>query len=140
LAKLATLDAKDYDPREERAFKNWINSFGIEGVSVRNLFEDLKYGLITLKLLDRVEPGSVPWKRAEKNPKNKYRCLANCSLSVEVGKKIGLVLVNIGPNDLYNKNRKLTLAYLWQLIRYHTLKQLGNLTEKKLVEWANNQV
>lgn len=31
----------DGDPREERAFKMWINSLGIEGVHIVSLYNDL---------------------------------------------------------------------------------------------------
>jgi len=44
----------DGNPREERAFCNYINSLGIEGVKVRNLYADLVDGLILLKVLDRI--------------------------------------------------------------------------------------
>jgi len=40
--------------REERAFCNYINSLGIEGVKVRNLYADLVDGLVILKVLDRI--------------------------------------------------------------------------------------
>jgi hypothetical protein len=41
-------------PREERAFCNYINSLGIKGVKVRNLYADLVDGLVLLKVLDRI--------------------------------------------------------------------------------------
>lgn len=41
-------------PREERAFCNYINSMGIKGVKVRNLYADLVDGLVLLKVLDRI--------------------------------------------------------------------------------------
>ena len=44
----------DGNPREERAFCNYINSLGIKGVKVRNLYADLVDGLVLLKVLDRI--------------------------------------------------------------------------------------
>lgn len=40
--------------REERSFRMWVNSLGVDGVYVNNLYEDIKDGLIVLKVLDRV--------------------------------------------------------------------------------------
>jgi len=44
----------DGNPREERAFCNYINSLGIKGVKVRNLYADLVDGLVLLHVLDRI--------------------------------------------------------------------------------------
>lgn len=51
------------DSREERVFRMWINSLNIEGVYVNNLFADSQDGVNLLKVLDKVVPGSVTWKR-----------------------------------------------------------------------------
>lgn len=39
----------------------WLNSLGIEDVYVDNLYDSLKDGLVLLKVLDKMEPGSVNW-------------------------------------------------------------------------------
>lgn len=56
----------DYDDiegsREERAFRLWINSLGIEDLDlVNNLYDDSADGLLILKVCDRIKPGSVDW-------------------------------------------------------------------------------
>ena len=38
---------------------------------VRDLFNDLKDGIILLKVLDRIEPGCVNWKMVEKKSKKR---------------------------------------------------------------------
>lgn len=64
----ALLDDDIEGSKEERSFRMWMNSLGIENVSVNNLYEEARDGLIFLKVIDRIEPGSVNWKRVEKNP------------------------------------------------------------------------
>lgn len=54
-AKLLSEDAED--SRLERGFRMWLNSLG--WIMVNNIYEDVRDGLILLKLIDRVEPGIV---------------------------------------------------------------------------------
>ena len=51
------------DSREERVFRMWINSLAIPELYINDLFADLTDGVAILKLEDRVEPGSVNFKR-----------------------------------------------------------------------------
>ena len=109
--------------REEKAFRMWINNFAIEDGYVNNLYTDIADGLILLKVLDRVEPGCVDWKKVEMKATNKFKKLNNCNYAVDIGKSdsFGFSLVGIGGVDLLDGNKKLTLAYMWQLVRKHTL-------------------
>ena len=68
--------------REERSFRMWINSLGIDGVNVNNLYEDIKDGLIMLKIFDRIHPGCVDWKKVEKDPKHRVKKVHNCNYAV----------------------------------------------------------
>jgi len=63
MAKL--LDDDEGDSREERTFRLWMNSLGIEGgFYVNNLFADIqKDACVLLKVIDKVKPGSVDWKK-----------------------------------------------------------------------------
>jgi len=130
--------------REARAFCLWINSLGIEPI-VNNLFEDLRDGLVILRVMDAIEPGIVDWKRVNtKLPLHKIKQVENCNYAVDLGKKMGFSLVGIGGTDINAGNQTLTLAIVWQLMRYHVLsilKSLGsNVDEAKMVKWANEQV
>ena len=40
--------------KEERAFRMWINSLGIDGVFIDSLFHDLQDGLVLLKVIHRI--------------------------------------------------------------------------------------
>jgi len=64
-----------------------------------------------------------------------------------LGKELKFSLVNIGGNDIVDRNKKLILGFTWQLMRYHMLKFLANVsvngkqvTDKDILEWCNKTV
>ncbi|KAF3774582.1 Fimbrin-5 [Nymphaea thermarum] len=135
--------------REERAFRLWINSLGVS-TYVNNVFEDVRNGWVLLEVLDKVSPGIVKWKQATKPPiKMPFRKVENCNQVVLVGMELKFSLVNVAGNDIVQGNKKLILAFLWQLMRYNILQLLKNLrfhsqgkemTDADILNWANNTV
>ena len=138
------------DSREERAFRMWINSLGIDELHINNLFEDSTDGLTLLKVLDFIHAGGlVDWKAVEKQPNNKFKKVSNCNYVVVLGKQLRFSLVNISGTDINGGNKKLILALVWQMMRYHTLQFVKNVNAKKfhgkdvtddmIVAWANDK-
>lgn len=136
--------------RDERSFRLWINSLGISSY-VNNLFEDLKNGWTLLEAVDKVSPGSVNWKHATKPPiKMPFRKVENCNQVIKIGKQLKFSLVNVAGNDFVQGNKKLILAFLWQLMRFNMLQLLKNLrsrssqgkeiTDADILKWANKKV
>ncbi|XP_043693729.1 fimbrin-5-like [Telopea speciosissima] len=135
--------------REERCFRLWINSLGITSY-VNNVFEDVRNGWVLLEVLDKVSPGSVNWKQATKPPiKMPFRKVENCNQVIRIGKQMKFSLVNVAGNDFVQGNKKLTLAFLWQLMRFNMLQLLKNLrfhsqgkemTDAYILNWANDKV
>jgi len=85
--------------------------------------------------------------RVELNPTNKFKKLSNCNYAVELGKKMKFSLVGIGGVDIHDGNKKLLLAFVWQLMRFHTIKFLSELSmdghavkDEHIIEWANKAV
>jgi len=150
MEKAGLMDDDFGDSREERAFRMWINSLGIDGVYVNNLYEDCQDGLVLLRVMDKVQPGIVQWKQVEMNPNNKFKKISNCNYCVVLGKAMKFSLVGIGGSDINVGNKKLLLALVWQLMRFHTLKFLAEVQAKKfggkavtedmIVDWANKRV
>ena len=99
----------------------WVNSLGNIGRKVTNLYEDIKDGIVLLKVMDRVEK-VVDWKKVEMNPNHRIKKINNCHYAVKCGKDMGFSLVGIGGIDFVDGNKKLTLALFWQLVRKNTLK------------------
>lgn len=102
----------------------WVNSLNIPGIHVNNLFEDIKDGIVLLKVLDRVEPGCVDWKKVEMKPNHRIKKNHNANYAVDIGKNMKFSLVGIGGIDLVDGNKKLALALIWQMVRKHTLQVL----------------
>ncbi|CAN6587815.1 unnamed protein product [Malus baccata var. baccata] len=135
--------------REERAFRFWMNSLGNSSY-INNVFEDLRNGWALLESLDKISPGIVNWKIANKPPiKMPFKKVENCNQVVKIGKQLKFSLVNIAGNDIVQGNKKLILAYLWQLMRYNILQLLKNLrfhshgkeiADADILEWANTKV
>ncbi|PRQ25356.1 putative calponin domain-containing protein [Rosa chinensis] len=135
--------------REERAFRFWINSLG-HSTYINNVFEDLRNGWALLESLDKISPGIVNWKIANKPPiKMPFRKVENCNQVVKIGKQLKFSLVNVAGNDIVQGNKKLILAYLWQLMRFNILQLLKNLrfhshgkeiSDADILEWANTKV
>jgi len=138
------------DSREERAFRLWINSLNIPDLYLNNLFEDCCDGIALLKTMDKIQPKLVNWKSVEHTPKTKFHRVSNCNYVVLLGRQVKFSLVGIGGVDIEAKNKKLVLAIVWQMMRWHTLKFLAEVNSKKfggkdvtdemLVDWANATV
>lgn len=146
---LETLPDDTQISREEKAFRLWINSIG-NSTYINNVFEDIRNGWVLLETLDKVSPGIVNWKIATRPPiKLPFKKVENCNQVVKIGKQLKFSLVNIAGNDIVQGNKKLILAYLWQLMRYNILQLLKNLrfhshgkeiTDADILHWANTQV
>lgn len=127
--------------REERCFRMWVNSLGVDGLYINNLYEEFKDGLALLKILDKVKTGCVDWKKVENNPNNKFKKLANTKMCVDICKeKYKFNMVNIGGVDIHNGEKKLVLATMWQIILFNTLHLIGDKTEDQLLVWGNSRV
>ncbi|KAJ9537865.1 hypothetical protein OSB04_030598 [Centaurea solstitialis] len=135
--------------REERCFRMWINSLGVE-THVNNVWEDVRNGWVLLEVLDKLAPGSVTWKQATKPPiKMPFRKVENCNQVVRIGKELNFSLVNVAGDDIVSGNKKLIIAFLWQLMRFSMLQLLKNLrthgqgkeiTDADILQWANKKV
>lgn len=144
------------DSREERAFRAWINSLGLENAHCGNLFEDVRDGVLLLKTMDRVQPGSVDWSKASlKQPiKLVFRKVENCNYAIDLATSAAFKysLVGVQGKDIVDGNRKLTLALIWQLMRTHLALFLASLrggakgggeatmSDAEMLRWATHRV
>jgi plastin-1 len=161
--------------REARVFTLWLNSLGVDP-AVFNLFENLRDGLVLLQAFDKVYPGVVVWRRVSKpkggptspiqstfnengeeeeadisvtpnqSTLSKFKQVENTNYCVELGKQNGMSLVGIQGSDIVDKNKKLVLGYVWQLMRMSITKTLSSLSKSgqgraisdtEMLKWAN---
>ena len=136
------LDDDEEGGREERSFRTWINSLKLEGVKkVNNLYEECRNAILLLKMIDKIKPGTVNWKIVElKNLKNPFKVGVNCQEAIDASKRSGYKIVSIGNKDIQEGRKKHILAIVWQLMRAHTLKVIGERSEEELIEWANSKI
>ncbi|XP_051505406.1 plastin-3-like [Myxocyprinus asiaticus] len=135
------------ETREERTFRNWMNSLGVSP-HVHHLYGDLQDALVILQLYEKIKV-PVDWNnKVNKPPYPKLganmKKLENCNYAVELGKtKANFSLVGIGGQDLNDGNPTLTLALVWQLMRRYTLNVLEDLGDGQkvnddiIVNWVN---
>ncbi|XP_029462363.1 plastin-3 [Rhinatrema bivittatum] len=134
------------ETREERTFRNWMNSLGVNP-HVNHLYGDLQDALIILQLYEKINV-SVDWNKVNKPPYPKLganmKKLENCNYAVDLGKHPAkFSLVGIGGQDLNDGNETLTLALVWQTMRRYTLNMLQDLGDGQkanddiIVRWVN---
>ena len=101
--------------------------------------DDLRDGIILLKVLDHFKPGIVNWKQVS-TKKNRIFIIQNCNYVVEICNKLGTVLVGVGGIDIVDGSVTLTLALVWQLCKMYWEQRVGKINEQQLVVWANERV
>lgn len=82
--------------REERALRLWINSMQIENCFVENLFEEVRDGLVILRVCHRIDETSVDWSKPKMVPKNMFDNNHNCDLAENAMKALGVRMVGVG--------------------------------------------
>lgn len=138
------------ETREEKTFRNWMNSLGVEPF-VGNLYEDLRDGLVLIQLFEKVSPGIVDHKKVNYPPwkamGSEMKKIENCNYAVNLGKQLKFSLVGIGGKDIFDRNKVLTLGLVWQLMRTHVISILQSLSgsnkpiaDNEILSWANNKL
>lgn len=123
--------------KEERTFRLWINSLGIEDVYVNNLIDECKDGVLLCKVINKIDEKAIDWKKVDLAPSNDFKRNINNNTAIEGCKNMGLKMIGIGGVDITKGERKLVLATCWQICKTHYLKLIGGKTEDELVAWAN---
>ncbi|XP_063287996.1 plastin-3 isoform X2 [Pelobates fuscus] len=137
------------ETREERTFRNWMNSLGVNP-HVNHLYGDLQDALVILQLYEKIKV-PVDWNKVNKPPYPKLganmKKLENCNYAVDLGKHPAkFSLVGIGGQDLNDGNPTLTLALVWQLMRRCTINVLEDLGDGQkanddiIVNWVNKSL
>jgi len=138
------------ETREEKTYRNWMNSLGVDPY-VNYLYSDLQNGLVIFQLYESIRPGIVNWKRVVKRFRKLQSMMdqiQNCNYAIELGKQLRFSLVGIQGKDMYDGNPTLTLALVWQLMRAYTLTVLAQCTQsgdslatdKEIIIWVNEKL
>lgn len=135
--------------REEKTYRNWMNSLGVNPF-VNSLYQDLRDGLVLIQLFDKIQPGLVKWDRVNQPPwkamGGNMKKIENDNYALELGKQMQFSLVGIGGKDLFDGNKTLTLAVVWQMMRAYTLSILQKLgggakiADAEIIQWVNQSL
>ena len=82
--------------RDERAIRLWINSMQIENCFIENLFEEIRDGLVILRVCHRIDNDSVDWSKPKMAPKNLFDFSHNANLAEESMRSLGVKCVGVG--------------------------------------------
>ena len=135
------LDDDEEGAREERSFRTWTNSLKLEGIKkVNNLYEECRSAILLLKMIDKIKPGAVHWKKVELKTKNPFKIGINCQEVIDASKRSGYSIISFGNKEIQEGKKKHILALVWQLMRAYTLKVVGEKSEEELIKWANSKV
>ncbi|XP_030430359.1 plastin-1 [Gopherus evgoodei] len=140
------LNLLEGESKEERTFRNWMNSLGVSPY-INHLYSDLADALVIFQLYEMIRV-PVEWNHVNKPPYpalgGNMKKIENCNYAVEIGKtKAKFSLVGIAGQDLNDGNATLTLALVWQLMRRYTLNVLSDLGEGEkvnddiIIKWVN---
>ncbi|CAG5993023.1 unnamed protein product, partial [Menidia menidia] len=111
------------ETREERTFRNWMNSLGVSP-HVHYIYGDLQDAMVILQLYEKIKV-PVDWNNRVNLPP--FKAVGGGHLK----------------KDLYDGNTTLTLALVWQLMRRYTLNVLEDLGHGEvagddlIVSWVN---
>jgi hypothetical protein len=115
---------------------------GLDDVYLTYLIQGLKDGRVYLKVIDRLRPKSVDWDN-KYSPKLHQRIfiVQNCNYVVDLCKNtLKIEVHNIGGVDIVDGKTTLNLGLLWQLCKIYWQERCGDISEDKLLEWANSRV
>ncbi len=93
---------------QKRTITSWINNYKLEPF-VNDIFEDLKDGIILLKLLDKLY-NIVDWRKATLTPDNKWQRIENCNYVVYLCSVAGINLRGIVGRDIEEGTQNLTMG------------------------------
>lgn len=104
------------------------------------LYKIWKMELFSVKFWIAFNLVLLTWKRFLIKPTIRYSKSKITIISLIHAKKLGLTLVGIGGNDITDGNKKLILAILWQLMKYHTFSLIGKINEDDVLKWGNSKI
>ena len=109
----------------------------IEDCFIENLYEEVRDGLVILRVCHRIDNASVDWSKPKMKPKTIFDKNHNCDLAAEAMKFLGVKMIGVDSTDIRDGHKKNILAMVWQLMRIHYLKIIGSKTEKDVLNWCN---
>lgn len=94
-----------------------------------------------LKVIDRLRPNLVDWKKYSNKLNSRIHIIQNCNYVVDICKdKLQAKLIGIGGIDIVDGKPTLVLGLVWQICKLYWIERVGIINEEKLLSWANERV
>lgn len=127
---------------QHKAFMRWANTyFDSHGIQqIENLQTDLASGVRLIQLLEIIGNDSLGKYNA--NPRLRIQKVENVNTALEFIKHRGILLHNIGAEDIIDGNLKLILGLLWILILRFTISEIneeGLSAKEGLLLWCQRK-
>lgn len=105
------------------------------------LIDDLRNGMILLKVIDKLRPGLVDWKKYSNKLGSRIHIIQNCNYVVDICRdQLQAKLVGIGGIDIVDGKTTLVLGLVWQICKLYWVERVGVINDEKLLGWANERV
>jgi hypothetical protein len=113
------------------------------GIQIDDLYKDLEDGLVLINLLEILShPKTVP--RHNKRPRIAVAKIENLAIVLQFIKEQGIVLVNIGAEDIHAGNSNIILGLIWTLILKYQISlgedDSGKDHKNELLEWVRSKI
>ncbi|KAA8902874.1 hypothetical protein TRICI_005798 [Trichomonascus ciferrii] len=127
---------------QQKAFQRWANTYyeSHDVPPLADLKEDLADGVRLIQLLEII--GNEPLGRYYKNPKLRVQKAENVNTALDFIKHRGILLYNIGAEDIIDGNLKLILGLLWILVLRFTISEIneeGLSAKEGLLLWCQRK-
>lgn len=127
---------------QRKAFMRWANTYlESSGITpLENLTRDLSNGVRLIQLLEII--GGEPLGRYYRDPTMLVRKAENVNIALDFIRHRGVMVYNIGAEDIVGENLKLVLGLLWVLILRFTISDIdeeGQKAREGLLLWCQRK-
>lgn len=123
---------------QAKTFTKWVNDKLVKGgfKAITNIYKDFEDGIALGELLTVLLKTQFVY---NKKPFTRIQKVENLEILLKQIKKHGVVLINIGPEDIVDGNRKLILGLIWTLISKLSISEIGGgdlSVREELLRWC----
>uniref|UniRef100_A0A3Q2NMQ8 Nesprin-1-like n=1 Tax=Fundulus heteroclitus TaxID=8078 RepID=A0A3Q2NMQ8_FUNHE len=139
---LLQFTADEQEAVQKRTFTKWINSHLAKHVppfEVKDLFDDIKDGVMLLALLEVLSGQKLPCEQGKKLKRIHWLANIGTALKFLEGRKIRLV--NINSTDIVDGRPSIVLGLVWTIILYFQIEELtSSLPELQAFSSSNSSL
>uniref|UniRef100_A0A3B5QS06 Calponin-homology (CH) domain-containing protein n=1 Tax=Xiphophorus maculatus TaxID=8083 RepID=A0A3B5QS06_XIPMA len=129
---------------QKRTFTKWINSHlakHVPPLEVKDLFDDIKDGVMLLALLEILSGQKLPCEQGKKLKRIHWVANIGTALKFLEGRKVRIRLVNINSTDIVDGRPSIVLGLVWTIILYFQIEELtSSLPELQAFSSSNSSL